>query len=128
MVGEGNEFLFQGFATDTLYVTQTIDGCESEPHQIMVKISNSNIQDILWPNVITPNGDDLNDHFELPLIPEDCFGSFLSISIYNRYGKEVFASKTRNFLWRPENLPSGVYYYSIHLSKRKFQGNISIIY
>ncbi|HEY8935698.1 MAG TPA: gliding motility-associated C-terminal domain-containing protein, partial [Cyclobacteriaceae bacterium] len=63
------------------------------------------------PNVITPNGDDKNQHFELE---PSLRGS--SLSIFNRYGKNVFESPNYNNKWMGEDLPMGVYYYLINNS------------
>ena len=52
----------------------------------------------------------------------------MSISIYNRWGNEVYFSEARNFAWDGANAASGVYYYLLRYSNETtFKGNISLI-
>ncbi len=64
------------------------------------------------PRGISPNGDGMNDEFDL-----SGFG-VARISIFNRYGKEVFNQDTYNKEWHGQDsnnndLPTGTYFYSI---------------
>lgn len=66
------------------------------------------------PNIITPNGDGLNDQW--------CFADFGSsyancfqITISNRWGQVLYSTRSVNDCWSPENLEQGVYYYVIQL-------------
>ena len=71
-------------------------------------------QTMYVPSSFTPNGDDLNDFFE-------CYHSETvsegSIIIFNRWGEEVFTSKTLEFSWNGTHnnqvLPEGIYYYML---------------
>ncbi len=63
------------------------------------------------PNVFTPNGDGVNDNFEITGLPP-----YSSLIIYNRSGKEVFSSETYHSEWDGTDmdnnpLPSGTYWY-----------------
>ncbi|GAA3925617.1 gliding motility-associated C-terminal domain-containing protein [Hymenobacter algoricola] len=72
--------------------------------------------DLVFYNVITPNGDGMNDKFEiknLGLYP----GS--SLSIMNRWGKEVYQTGSYNNGWDAAEQASGVYYYLLKLSTGK---------
>ena len=93
----------------------------------------------LPPNVFTPNStDDLNSFFAMvkeeegefvSILPiDDCFGKFLSIQIYNRWGKQVYESFDRDFRWYGEGMPVGVYYYLLSYSNREYKGMVSIQY
>jgi gliding motility-associated-like protein len=59
------------------------------------------------PNIITPNGDGQNDTFVL--------GSLLapswSLTIFNRWGREVFQQASYDNNWDAPSLAGGVYYY-----------------
>jgi hypothetical protein len=57
------------------------------------------------PNIITPNGDNLNQTFRLG---PDCFPR---LQIFSRWGQQVFESAAYHDTWSAEGLPSGVYYY-----------------
>ena len=64
------------------------------------------------PNVFTPNGDGLNDRFEirgLELYPEN------RLVIFNRWGNEVYSAKTYTNDWDGANLSEGTYYYIFEL-------------
>ncbi|GEM_PF-1001724 len=67
------------------------------------------------PNVITPNGDGVNDAFEMQVDLTSV--TKFQCTIFNRWGSEVFRSTTPGFSWEGrvngESLPSGVYYYEI---------------
>ena len=67
--------------------------------------------DGLIPNVITPNGDGLNDQFKIGITNPH-------VIIYNRLGQKVFEDLTYKNNWGP-NVEKGVYYYEIVLPKGK---------
>ncbi len=90
-------------------------------------------------NVFTPNGDGVNDFFgmssydefrnEKNILPLDnCLGQFKSVSIINRYGKEVYFSSDRNFEWLAEGLPAGVYYYLISYTDKVYKGTVTALF
>jgi gliding motility-associated-like protein len=64
------------------------------------------------PNTISPNGDGINDDFNLSSLNVN------NLTIFNRYGREVyrFAGKYNNQWhgqWEDGILPTGTYYYTI---------------
>jgi gliding motility-associated-like protein len=82
----------------------------------------------LPPNIFTPNADGTNDFFELrDLPPNFCNAEFADIKVFNRWGKQVYSSTSRNFSWDGGNMPAGVYYYMIvYTDKRRYKGNVTI--
>jgi len=63
------------------------------------------------PNVITPNGDGINDAF-VPQLEGDFVS--LEMEIYNRWGKKVFEQQSKDQLrWDADNISDGVYYCAI---------------
>ncbi|SNS79326.1 conserved repeat domain-containing protein/gliding motility-associated C-terminal domain-containing protein, partial [Belliella buryatensis] len=60
------------------------------------------------PNVITPNGDNRNDSFEIKGLSK--FASN-EIVIFNRYGDHVFERTNYQNDWTADNLPAGTYFY-----------------
>lgn len=60
------------------------------------------------PNVFTANNDNVNDFFEVRSNGIDKF----SLTIFNRYGRQVFQTNDVNFRWAGENVSSGIYYWS----------------
>ncbi|WP_165903598.1 gliding motility-associated C-terminal domain-containing protein [Hymenobacter gummosus] len=80
------------------------------------------------PNIITPNGDGLNDEFTLPTLPPDfCDVRFAGVTIFNRWGREVYRSPERSFRWGGAGL-AGTYYYLItYTNGRKFKGWLEVL-
>ena len=90
------------------------------------------------PNLFTPNGDGFNPYFgmyrisgetgiEENILPLDnCAGQFENVSIYNRWGKEVFFSRDRYFKWYGEGVASGVYFYNISYTNRTYRGALTL--
>ena len=59
------------------------------------------------PNVITPNGDQANDTFVLPGLDLNAW----TLTIYNRWGREVYRREGYDNSWAAEYQPAGTYYY-----------------
>jgi methionine-rich copper-binding protein CopC len=57
------------------------------------------------PNVITPNGDQLNDQFVIQGLQGDW-----SLQLYTRWGQQVYSTKTYHNEWGTNAL-AGIYYY-----------------
>jgi len=86
--------------------------------------------DIVVPNVFTPNGDGVNDIFEINV------GSILSectdIEIFNRWGQTVFVSSGNNILWdgyTPDGVqvPTGTYFFTMIINGIEYKGSISVM-
>jgi gliding motility-associated-like protein len=69
----------------------------------------------LIPKGISPNGDFMNDEFDLTGF------NVSKLSIYNRYGREVYSKTNYTNEWHGQTdgdneLPTGTYYYMIERS------------
>ena len=69
------------------------------------------------PNFISPNGDGINEVFEITVDSE------ISLYIYNRYGKEVYMSDHYQNTWQPKDLSAGVYFYQIIFNDKNTRCN-----
>jgi gliding motility-associated-like protein len=82
---------------------------DTAEHQI--RIVNDFLQ---FPNAVTPNGDGINDIFEIKnLIEGGGFPTF-ELSIYDAMGKRLYYKKNisdRSEFWDPSGLPTGTYFY-----------------
>ncbi len=79
---------------------------------------------IIVPNVVTPNGDNVNDVFKINGL-ENFANSTLTIC--NRWGKKVYSSSNYNNDWKPDN-SAGVYFYMLEVSDgRQFNGFFHLI-
>ncbi|MBF9236270.1 gliding motility-associated C-terminal domain-containing protein [Hymenobacter sp. BT683] len=59
------------------------------------------------PNVFTPNGDGINDAFELKLQHPRTS----RLQVFNRWGREVFTATTYGHFWTGTGASNGLYYY-----------------
>lgn len=81
------------------------------------------IGNIKVPNVITPNGDGKNDVFKIAGIE---LYKESSLSIFNRWGNEVYRSPVKYLNnWNGDGLSEGTYYYVLKLVSR--EGNQSAV-
>ncbi|MCU0389525.1 MAG: PKD domain-containing protein [Thermoflexibacter sp.] len=76
-------------------------------------VQNVAIEEFIFPNVITPNGDGKNETliFNSPILG-------VKIEIYNRWGKLVYQSDNYQNDWKGEGI-AGVYYYMVTSSDGK---------
>lgn len=102
-------------------VVETANGCVDSVSKEVLVI------DIVIPNVFTPNGDGINDFFQvkgIELVP-DC-----QMVIFNRWGKKVFESNNYKNDWDGEDYADGVYYFIFTLPQgiaEPYHGTVTII-
>ena len=70
------------------------------------------------PNVFTPNGDGKNDHF---VIVGRTGYDVVDLSIFNRWGAEVYHNANYQDDWDGSNLNEGTYFYLLKLKKGGFE-------
>jgi gliding motility-associated-like protein len=81
------------------------------------------------PNSFTPNGDGKNDVFSL----QGTYIGTFNVQIYDRWGKIIFSEiNNQGVKWDANEVPDGVYIYSIKLSdtkgkEYKYKGTLSVI-
>ncbi|WP_029280241.1 T9SS C-terminal target domain-containing protein, partial [Pedobacter borealis] len=89
-----------------------------------------NFAGLTIPNLFTPNGDGINDTFEILGIDQYPVNE---ITIVNRWGNEVFRAKGYQNNWTGEGLNEGTYYYLLRVKKagsdqyEVFKGYITLI-
>lgn len=79
------------------------------------------------PNVFTPNGDDKNRTFTIGGI-SNYPGS--NLTIFDRWGNQIFFSESYNNTWGPRDLSSGTYYYVLELpfgNTRLIKGTFTVL-
>jgi hypothetical protein len=107
---------------------------------ITIKDVDGSDTNFLPPNIITPNGDQINDYFAMvrrdfetgelvSILPLDnCQGRFLNIRVFNRWGREVFESENRDFKWTAPGEAAGVYFYYLNYTNKEYKGTITVNY
>lgn len=87
--------------------------------------------DFLIPNVITPNGDGVNDFWRIFTTP-DCH-DFNDLKIYNRWGELVFSTPVPiSVAWDGRTafgapVEPGVYYYVLDGADGRFSGSLTVL-
>jgi gliding motility-associated-like protein len=64
---------------------------------------------VTLPNVFTPNGDGDNDRF----IPFEEFPGKWQLTVFNRWGTEIFTTSNLTKGWNGEESPAGTYYWIV---------------
>jgi gliding motility-associated-like protein len=91
---------------------------------------------VFVPNAFTPNGDGTNDFF-LPSIFGDFSPDGFEMLIFNRWGEQIFSSKTIDIGWdgsyKGKLVQEGVYIWKIRISRlssaevKEFKGHVTIL-
>lgn len=95
-------------------------GC-SDTITMSVYILDNELQ---FPNVITPNGDGINDFFEIKNVHK--YPNNL-LQVYNRWGKLVFEMQNYDNSWDGGNLADGSYFYIFRYLDKEFKSSLTII-
>jgi gliding motility-associated-like protein len=95
--------------TYTLTATNTATGCTGTASVVVTVGIDPNVE---VPNVITPNGDKLNDWLQVKNVTAYPTNS---MEIFNRWGRRVYSTEnynnTSNYWGTDPNIASGMYYY-----------------
>jgi gliding motility-associated-like protein len=105
------------------FVYMTTDGCiDTSFYDVKIYTFKPKI-----PNVFTPNGDGINDYFELSFLEKYLS---LELSVFNRWGEMVFHDKKYSNNWDGGSLSDGVYFYVLkcegYWKEEIYKGSVSI--
>ncbi|GAB3586753.1 hypothetical protein GCM10027345_36610 [Hymenobacter daeguensis] len=90
--------------------------------EVLTGFAPMEVGEVKVPNIITPNGDQLNDTFQ-PIF--SCLPA--SFEVYTRWGQRVYRADEYRYDWNGGDLPSGVYYYLLRdTADRKAKGWVEI--
>jgi gliding motility-associated-like protein len=125
--------IFSGNYSAEYYVTMvTNTGCTGTSHVSVTVVPN---YDVFVPNVFTPNGDGVNDTWNI-------FGNIpgikqLEVAVFNRIGEKVFQTNDINFNWdgmyKGTFCPPGVYVYTAKFvwvnnhSDANYKGTVTLL-
>ncbi|MFP4089544.1 MAG: tandem-95 repeat protein, partial [Cyclobacteriaceae bacterium] len=116
--------------TTTYYVMVTDRNGVSNSDTVVVEVEQCRNLPLSIPNGITPNGDGINDTWQISNIDtyEQSF-----VEVYDRSGKQVFYSEGYAQPWdgtyNGQVLPAGTYYFLIRLNPglETYRGSVSIL-
>lgn len=119
----------ENMGTYSVYVI--VDGCQSSISSTPISILNIyDFENFDFPNVITPNGDGLNDSLDINGYYKTC--QEYNLLIYNRWGQVVyeqtisspsFAGKSNTDI----DLVDGIYFYTLTYGENRKNGFIHVI-
>jgi gliding motility-associated-like protein len=100
------------------------NSCGESRDTILVRKENLTFDFV--PNIISPNGDEFNQYFELNRVDEGTVP--FALHVYNRWGKKVFESSNYQNEWDGSGLSSGIYFYVVKdACGNQFKGSVSVI-
>lgn len=108
--------------TTIYYATVTNkEGCSWVDSVLVLVLDNK----IIVPNVITPNGDGVNDYLVIKGLQ---YYPNSSLDIFDRWGKEIYSTTNYVNNWDGGDQSDGVYFYVLTLNTgEKYQGYIQLI-
>lgn len=77
------------------------------------------------PNIITPNGDNVNDFFKIKNIE---YHPNTSVTIFDRWGKKVYENPNYNNEWKGEGVSDGTFFYIIDVPDDKKYTNFITVF
>lgn len=109
---------------DTKYVLNASSQCGSDSDTMLVKV----YKGIHIPSAFTPNGDGINDTWNIPAL--SAFSAF-SLSVFNRFGERIFFARNENRSWdgkfKGRDLATGTYVYVLSVDRMPVaKGSISL--
>jgi gliding motility-associated-like protein len=124
----GNPLTYAAAGTYSVAVTDG-SGCGTYVSNITVA---DDVDCVQLPNTFTPNGDGMNDLWNVDFTP---YGGAKSVQIFSKWGQEVFSISNVMTLswdgeWNGNQLPAGTYYYIVSLNDAAYgeqNGPITIV-
>lgn len=116
--------------TYTVILTGTnAGGCTGTTQQDITVTATTDIQNLIVPNIITPNGDGINDELTLDSQFSEC--QDYSIRIYNRWGNMVYSYTKGQTPFDGQTqlgagLSNGVYFYIIRSGNVEKNGTLTV--
>lgn len=109
----------------TLTLT-TPAGCQGQSSLLLAYDSRECAVTDFLPNVITPNGDPANEFFVL----KGLNAADWNLTIYNRWGREIFRQAGYDNRWSAAGQPAGVYHYLLinPATNQKIRGWVEVMH
>lgn len=113
-----------GKYTVTLTVTN-IDGCVAHISKTPYTVVAPNL---MIPNVFSPNGDNINDYWEVLYSGKESF----EMEVFDRWGNHLYTSDAPTKGWNGllksgAKAQDGVYFYSVKVGEKVYTGNVTLL-
>lgn len=126
----GEEYITIGYYTDTLAPDTLRNNPQAAPVSIYSYYYIDGLElkevepEVIIPNVITPNGDGINESFDLLF-------TYTKVTILNRWGNNVWSNTGMQF-WDGKSqdgndVSEGVYFYVVETESKKYQGFVQVV-
>ncbi|WP_299760119.1 ice-binding family protein [uncultured Pontibacter sp.] len=117
-----------GFGSGDIAVVASNGGCTDEPVYYTPNPALAN-SDLNFPNVFSPNSDGTHDLWEIKNLENY---SDNEVTIINRWGNQVYHSKSYKNNWTGDNLSEGTYFYVVRVKlcdgqDKMFKGYVMIV-
>lgn len=111
--------------TEGLYTIQVVisDSCgyQQSDFQVINVLPPCQVE---IPNIITPNGDNINDYF---IVNNLEYHTNTRITIFDRWGRKVYENPNYNNEWKADDVGDGTYFYVIEVPEDKsYSGFITV--
>ena len=108
--------------------SETCGRLQSRDTTVLVRVLPPDTTFLIPPNIFTPNGDGVNDTFQPAAgIPTPCGQEFRQVRIFNRWGRELFVSRSREATWTGQGAGEGMYFYFLEYSDRSYKGWVELV-
>ncbi len=117
--------------TEGEYQIEMYDSIQCELDLGLAILEDTPVDCIKIPNAFTPNGDGINDTFEIQGM--EIFANAV-LWIYNRWGQIIYYAENGDDFWdgkyKDQFMPAGTYLYILDLNngKKPYKGTVSIMY
>ena len=105
-------------------ITMNEAGCMAEKMHGPFVVS---APDLTIPNIFSPNGDGINDFFNVTYTGSQPF----RISVKDRWGVSMFETINKTHYWngayQSGDSPEGVYFYSITIGEKAYTGHVTLV-
>ncbi|MBK6836230.1 MAG: gliding motility-associated C-terminal domain-containing protein [Bacteroidetes bacterium] len=121
--GASNSWIINNVATTETYVYSVKDKCNFVDTDTITVLAID--CDLVIPNIVTSNGDNINDVFFIKNLHKN---PGTSVKIFDRWGVKMYEATNYQNNWKPNELSDGVYYYIVESVKRgKFNGFLHVL-
>lgn len=125
------EHVYQNNNSWVVTLTATFDdSCSAVVQQQLVLEDLIEESDLIIPNVFSPNGDGVNDRFQVGSTTE--IPTCLEFKVFNRWGQLLYTSNGTTRGWDGRTsagspVPPGVYFYIIEIGKSELHGSLQLL-